>query len=255
MKAKLSLLMITKNADALLKKSLESAIELADEIVIIDGNSKNQTKEIANLFGAKIFNHDEEDLGKKREYGLKKVSGDWILVLDSDEIVSAELRKEIKMVLSSRLWGDKRMTTYGYLIPFQNHFLGRPIYYGGENYKMLRLFRKDSVFILPSLVHEGFTLKSGKTGELKNKIFHYSYRSLMQMFSKFSDYAFREARQKVANGERTDFRKIFFYPTHMFFARFIKDRGYKDGIFRLPLDIGFAYMEFLTYLRMLFIKK
>lgn len=226
---KLSLLMIRNNSNDLLKKSLDSTSGLVNEYIII--------------------NNREVDLGKKRAEGLKKVTNEWVLALDSDEIVSAELQKEIVKLLNGSI-----VEYDGYLIPFQNHFLGRSINYGGENYKMLRLFRKDAVTIKPALIHEHFEI-SGKTGELKNKILHYSYRSLPQMFGKFTDYAFREAKQKLKNREKTSLKKIILYPLHMFWARFVEDKGFKDGLFRLPLDLGFAYMEFLTYVLIMFIKK
>ena len=130
--------------------------------------------------------------------------------------------------------------------------MGRPVNRGGEDYKMLRLFRKDSVLITPALVHEGFRLKKEEVGMLKSKILHYSYRSLTQMYAKFTNYAVREAKQKAEKREKTSLKKIFFYPLHMFWARFIEDRGYKDGIFRIPLDVGFAYMELLTYILLWF---
>lgn len=246
MKSKLSLLIITKNAQVLIEKTLESVKGLVDEIIVVDDYSGDKTVEIAKKYGAKVFLHHGEDLGKQKRYGLKKVTGEWVLMLDSDETVSKELYKEIAKLLNGHM--AKRN---GYMIPFQNHFLGRPVNYGGEDYKMLRLLRKEAVLIKPSLVHEKFELKSGKAGELKGKIYHYSYRTLTQMFSKFTDYALREARQKARKGEKTSLRKIFLYPLHMFWARFIKDKGYKDELFRIPLDLGFAYMEFLTYLFLL----
>ena len=75
------------------------------------------------------------------------------------------------------------------------------------------------------------------------------------MYKKFTDYAIRNASEKLKKGEKTSIKKIFIYPVHMFWARFIKDKGYKDGFFRMPLDIGFAYMEFLTYFLLIFKKK
>ena len=75
------------------------------------------------------------------------------------------------------------------------------------------------------------------------------------MYKKFTDYAIREAKQRRLNGESTSLKKIVMYPPHMFWARFIKDEGYRDGLFRIPLDLGFAYMEFLTYMTMLFLPK
>lgn len=242
----LSVLIITKNADELLRKCLNSVKNLADEIVVVDDYSKDKTIEIAKEFKAKIYKNHEKDLGKQRAYELSKVSREWVLVLDSDEIVSIQLKEEIVQLLNCSI------AKPGFHIPFQNHFLGRQVNYGGENYKMLRLFRKDSVTIEPALVHESFKLKKGKAGELKNKIIHYSYRSLFQIFTKFTEYAIREAKQKAIKGEKTSLQKIFLYPLHMFWARFIKDKGYKDGMFRIPLDLGFTYMEWLTYMLLLF---
>jgi len=250
MKLNLSLLIITKNAQETLEKTLLSAKDLVNEVIIVDDNSTDKTREIAKKYQAKIFIHQEKDYGKQRSYGLKKCQNKWVLVLDSDEILSPALKEEI-----GRLFKTRKVESYaGFLIPFQNHFLGRPVNYGGENYKMLRLFKKERVEVKPSLVHERFEVKKGRIGELKNKINHYSYRSLWSMFKKFTDYAIREAEQKFKRNERITFKKLFLYAPHMFYARFIKDKGYKDGLFRIPLDLGFAYMEFLTYWRLLYIK-
>ncbi len=241
MKTKLSLLMITKNAGELLEKSLTSVIGLVEEIVIIDNYSSDKTVIIAKKFRTKIYFNRELDLGKQRGFGLDKVSNDWILVLDSDEVVTQKLAKEIKLKIE-----NCKLKIDGYYIPFQNHFLGRKIRYGGENYKKLILFKKNKVKIKAALVHEKFEV-IGKIGYLKNKIYHYSYRSFWQMYKKFTDYAIREIKQKLKKNEKSSFKKIFFYPIHMFWTRFIKDKGYKDGLFRIPLDLGFAYMEFVTY--------
>ncbi|MBI4225807.1 glycosyltransferase family 2 protein, partial [Candidatus Roizmanbacteria bacterium] len=250
MKLKLSLLMISKNAEQLLEKSLQSSKGLVDEIIMIDNYSKDRTCEIAKKYRAKIYQHKENDLGKQRAYGLKKVTGDWVLVLDADEILSEELKREIVSLFHGSI-----VKKNGYLIPFQSHFLGKPVNHGGENYKKLWLFRKDAVVIDSALVHERFALKKGKIGELKHKIYHYSYRSFSQTFRKFTDYAVREAKQKIRKGEKTGLKKIILYPLHMFWSRFIEDKGYKDGIFRIPLDLGFAYMEFLTYFMMIFFER
>ncbi len=71
------------------------------------------------------------------------------------------------------------------------------------------------------------------------------------MFAKSTDYAHREAQRKRKNGEHAGILKLVTYPVHMFYARYIKDKGYRDHISRIILDLGFAYMEFLTYLLLL----
>ncbi len=251
MKSSLSLVMITKNAEELLEKSLESVQGLVDEIILVDDYSKDRTLEIARKYGANIYLRQERNLGKQKAYGLQKAKGEWILFLDSDEILPPYLKKEILIILKSKVQ-DLKSNIVAYRIPYQNHFLGRPIHHGGENYEMIRLFKKKHAISHPSLVHEKIEIETGKIERLKHKIYHYSYRSFIQLYTKFTDYAVREAEQKHAKKEKTSLKKIFLYPLHMFWARFIEDKGYKDGIFRLPLDIGFAYMEFLTYLLMLF---
>ena len=247
MKVLRSLVIITKNAGATLDRVLGSVKDIVDEIVVVDDRSTDNTLLIAKAYGAKVFKHHEYDLGKQRLYAMKKAKGKWILVLDADEWLTKELKKEIATLLHCSI-----VKYDGFYIPFQTHFLGKPLRYGGENYKKLILFRKDSVMIKPALVHEKYELIKGKTGYLKHRAYHYSYQSITEMFKIFTDYAIRDAEQKIKNGEKSSFKKIFIYPIHMFWARFINDKGYKDGLRRLPLDIGFAYMEFLTYLLLLF---
>lgn len=239
----LSVVVITKNSGETLERCLLSVCNLADEIILIDDSSTDSTVAIGKQFNAQIYDYRERNLGAKRAFGLEKATREWVLAIDADEIVSPELLEEIKQKLS-----DPKIIkgVCGYIIPFKNHFLGKPVRYGGEQYKMLRLFRRSLVRIEPSLVHEHFIV-DGHPELMEHHIHHYSYRTLGQMYRKFTNYAVREAQQKAAKGEWSSWKKVLLYPPHMFYARFIEDFGYKDGIFRIPLDIGFAYMEFLTY--------
>jgi len=243
--------MITKNSADTLAKSLESIKDLVNEMIIVDSYSADKTAEIARAFGAVIYFQPYRSEGEQRKIALTKAHGDWILILDSDEIVSSKLKEEIKESLSTI---PKHS---GFIIPFKNHFLGRVVRHGGETYQKLRLFKRKSkdISVRDVIVHAELKGDKRAIGMLKNKIYHYSYRSLSQMYIKFTDYALREAKQKKRQGERTSLKKIVLYPVHMFWARFVEDKGYKDGFFRIPLDAGFAYMEFLTYFSMLFLKK
>ncbi len=242
MKPSLSLVMITKNAEALLDTCLDSVKDLADEIIAIDDYSQDRTIEILKHHRATIFNHHEYDLGKQRLFGLKKANGTWILVIDSDEVLSPALKKEIYSVIH-----DKRQPLSGFFIRFQTHFLGKPLHHGGEAYKKMILFKKNKVDIKAASVHEKYELTRGRTGTLKHEVYHYSYRSLWEMYGKFTDYSIRDAKDRIKRNETVGIKHLTLYPIHMFWSRFIADKGYRDGIFRLPLDLGFAYMELLTY--------
>jgi glycosyltransferase involved in cell wall biosynthesis len=240
----LTLLTTTFNSQETVEKTLKSVENLVDEIVVVDDGSTDKTIEIVNKYKGKIIGYRSKNLGLQYQKGLKKVKTKWVLILDSDEYLSDDLYKELKTLFLNKKKLEKHD---GYFIPFQNHFLGKPVNFGGEDYKMLRLFRKNKVIITPEKTHQKYLLRSKKVGFLTGKIIHYSYRSLWQTYKKFTYYGLEEAKKKFKENEKITLKKLFFYPVHMFYARFIKDKGYKDGLFRIPLDLGFAYMEFLTY--------
>lgn len=247
MEDKLSLVMITYNAQVMLEKVLLSVKGLVDEIVIVDSYSNDNTIKIAKKYNARIYYKIYKDEGEQRNFGLEKVTCEWILTLDADEIVSPQLKKDIIEIL-------KNNTEFvAFKIPYQNFFLGRTLNYGGENYEMIRLFRKNYGYAQPYQIHSQYKIKKGKIGILTGKIYHYSYQSLSQLYIKFTQYAMREAKVKKSKKETTSIKKIFLYPFHMFWTRFIEEKGYKDGLIRIPLDLGFAYMEFLTYFLLLFV--
>jgi glycosyltransferase involved in cell wall biosynthesis len=241
----LSCILITKNAAETLARTLASVTDLADEIIIADDCSTDGTVEIAKSYGARVIHSPEPSEGKQRIVSLQAARGEWVLCLDSDEVVSPELHQEIKAILHSSQ--TQKHQPSGYLIPYTNFFLGHPVRHGGESYQALRLFRRNAVKVDVQPIHATFVLTSGRSGVTTGTIYHYSYRSLAQVFRKFTQYSFREAARKHAAGERSGLKQITLYPIHMFYARFIEDKGYKDGLFRIPLDLAFAYMEFLTY--------
>ncbi|MDO8610674.1 MAG: glycosyltransferase family 2 protein [bacterium] len=246
----LSLVIIIKNAEKLLENTLLSCNDLVDEIIAVDDYSTDSTIDILKKYNAKIYSHHEMDLGLQRKYALKKAYGKWILILDSDEMLTSEVKKEISEIIKKDL-----NSIDGYWVPFQTHFLGKPLYHGGETYKKMVFFKKDKVKIKANLVHEKYEVEEKRAGVLKNKILHFSYENIFFMYKKFHDYALRAGKQKLKDGEKSTLKKIIMYPIHMFYARFVHDKGYKDGLIRIPLDFGFAYMEFVSYLYIYFNQK
>ena len=251
MKRTVSAVLITKNPGKILEKTLSAIYQWVDEIIIVDDFSRDSTRVIAKEYGAKLFIRKGRDIGMQREYGIAHTSSEYILLLDSDEVLSERLQKEI----ASLLRGATPLFDV-YEIPFVNHLWGRPLYHGGENYKKTCLFRKNAAHISNALAHQQVIIEPGKTkGILLNPILHFSYQSLGLTKQKFKDYALRVAIQKKKSGERSSVMKIVTYPPHMVWARFITDRGYKDGIFRLPLDLLFGYMELMIYLYLFALQK
>jgi glycosyltransferase involved in cell wall biosynthesis len=115
-KTDISLLMITKNAEKTLELSLNSVKNFVSEIIVVDGGSTDKTLEILKKFRAKVFHYQGQNWGHQCQIGLEKVTGDWVLVLDSDEVVSKKLKEEIVSLLHGSIVKEA-----GYEISFQSH--------------------------------------------------------------------------------------------------------------------------------------
>ncbi|KXK07619.1 MAG: SPBc2 prophage-derived glycosyltransferase SunS [Microgenomates bacterium OLB22] len=222
---------------------LASVSDWVDEMVVVDDFSTDDTAQICHAHGATVIRRHEYDLGAQKAFALSQAKGEWILHLDADERVSPDLKTQILKAIQ-----DKKFD--GYKIRYLNHFLGHPVRHGGEDYSMIRLFRRSKYHISSSPVHEHVTV-AGAMGELQGPMLHYSYRTIPQVLQKFTDYARREAKRKRAAEETVTLRKLFIDPPHLVWARYVESGGYKDGVFRLLLDIAFGYMEFMTYIFLL----
>lgn len=249
MKPGISLVTATKNNQDTIEKTFRSVKGVVDEIVVVDNGSVDNTLKIAKKYQAKVVRYHGDNLGRQYQKGVSQAKNQWILILDSDESLSQPLRKELQFLLAKpRLFNQFDV----YSLPFQSYFFGKKLQYGGENYRKYCLFKKNKLIISSSKIHQEYYPKTKKIGFLKKKVNHYSYRNLFQIINKFSFYAKESAKIKFRNGERSSLKKLTLYPLHMFYARFIKDQGYKDGGFRFLLDLLFAYMEALTYIYLLY---
>lgn len=240
----LSIVMITRNSGEVVEGALKSVAGLGNELLVGDGESKDGTVEMVKKYGGTVVPQKKDaPLGVRKQELVERAKSDWILVLDADERVSEELREEIKKLKNGRTGRQ----CAAYRIPYQNYVFGRPVYYGGEKYAKVRFFRKGFAQISPESLHEEIIVKDGKVGELKGIIHHYSYRSPWKLFSKFTQYAWIAAREKKWQGATLSVKKLFLYGPHMFWARFIKEKGYKDGWRGLVLALAFGYMEGISY--------
>lgn len=188
-----------------------------------------------------IDTNDNEYLGIRKQNLVELADEGWILILDTDETVSPQLLTEINGVIKGA-----PEDIHGYEIPFQNYFFGQPVYYGGEKYSKVRLFRRKYGSITPVPIHEEVVVK-GKIGKLKGVIHHYSYSTPWQVLSKFSRYAWLVAGEKYKAHERVTLKKLLMYGPHMFWARCIKDESWRDGWRGVVLALFFGYMEAIIY--------
>lgn len=237
----ISVVIITKNAGDVIHDCLVSVDGLWSELLVADDHSTDKTLENVLRFGGKLIHLDGLNLGERKKKLVSMAKFDWVLVIDSDERVSKELYNEIQVIVS-----HKKTKEVGFSIPYQNFVFGKPVYYGGEQYSKVRLFRKKFGTVSAVALHEEVEIE-GVIGKTRGVLYHHSYRTVWQLFRKFTGYAGVAAYEKQRVHEIVSVRKLFLYGPHMFLARFIEDSGWKDGWRGFVLAFAFGYLESLTY--------
>jgi len=234
---KISTVIITGNEENNIKDCLKS-VHWADEIILVDSESKDKTVKIANEFTDKVFIHKWEGYSSQKTYALSLAKNDWILSIDADERVSEDLAKEI---LETDL--DKYN---GYFIKRDNYFLGKLIRgCGWGNDMQLRLFKKSETKLSERMVHEKFIV-NGSVSKLKNNFSHYSYSNFKDAFIKINNYSSLEANEKVDKKSVNIFTLLFSPPIH-FLHHLIIRKGFLDGIYGVII----SYMHMITKLQVL----
>ena len=244
-KVKISSLVLTHNSEATLEECLES-LQWVDEIVLIDDISTDKTQEIATKYNARVWIRKLDDFSSQRNFGLEKCTNEWALVLDSDERISVELKKEIEFILS------RPCIESGFQIPRKNLFMRtwiRSIY---PDY-CLRLFRRAEGRY-QGAVHESLDI-NGVIGKLKNPILHVSYRNIEEILQKTNHYTTLSAQELYNKGKKASFLDIILRPIHTFVKIYFIKRGFLDGIPGLILHILSGYYTFIKYTKLYFLVK
>jgi len=240
---KISGVIITKNEEERLADCLDS-LSFCNEIIVVDSDSKDRTSEIAKRMGAKVFIHKGDSFAKKREFGLEKATGDFILYVDADERVSPELVSSIKYQVSS----IHNAKTTAFRLKRKNFYFGNHEWPYVE--KLERLFIKGSLRSWRGNLHETPVFE-GEVGELDGFLMHYTHRDLSSMVSKTIEWSKIEAdlRFKSNHPKMTWWR----FPRVMlgaFFDSYIKQKGWKVGTVGLIESIYQSFSIFITYARL-----
>ncbi len=173
----------------------------ADEIVVVDSGSTDETLSIANEYSCKIIYRKFDGFGTQKYFAVEQAKNDWIFIVDADEVVTEELKNEIDFTLQNT-------DCQGFMIPNTLIFLGEIMRIGRE-YKMphLRLFDRKFGNYNDREVHEDIVL-NGKTMTLKNHVLHYSYADLAECFQKINNYSSRGASELFKRGKKASLLKI-----------------------------------------------
>lgn len=235
----ISAVIIAKNEEKNIKICIES-LKWCDEVLVIDDNSTDKTKEIAEKASAKVFTRDmQNDFSSQRNFALEKTKGEWVLFIDADERISHSLQYEI-IQLVSRPFNDVN----GYFMKRSDHMWGRKIRFGETaSIKLLRLGKKGKGE-WKGRVHERWIV-SGKKELLMNSLDHYPHPSIKEFLSEINHYSTLRSQELFAKKVKVSMLGIVVFPK----AKFIHNYFFRLGIFDgVPGVVIAGMMSFHSFL-------
>ena len=239
----LSVVILTKNEEKNIKECLESVIGWADDIVVVDDESADNTVDIAKEYGCRIIERRMDIEGRHRNFAYSQTKNLWVLSLDADERLTEELKKEIETVISSQVKYN------GFTIPRRNYIGNYWVRYGGwYPSPQLKLFRKDKFRYEEVNVHPRAFMNE-PCGHLKSDIMHYSYKNLEDFFSKLNNQTSREAQKWLAQNKPMRLGKFVWRTFDRFIRTYIGRKGYKDGFIGFVVAFNAALYQFISYLK------
>ena len=240
---KISLVMIAKNEEKNIAKSLESVKGLVSEIIVVDSGSTDNTNKVAQSYGAKIFKRPFDNFSAQKNYALSLSLNEWVLHLDADEVLSQELKEEIKKIMEAPEYD-------GYILTRENFFLGRKMKYSGiAKEDRLRLAKKSLSKYVGGIIHEELVV-NGKTGKLNNVFYHYTCQNLDGYFNKFEQYTTFGALKMLDKNKKAKIVDIIFRPPLEFIKRYILKLGFLDGFEGFVWAVLGSYYSFAKYMKL-----
>ena len=250
---KISVIILTKNEEPVVKDCLES-VKWADEIVVVDHGSTDKTLEIVKKFGVKkiVRAPENSNFSDRRNSGAEEASGEWLLYVDADEKTTPDLREEILEVIQRYNNATMKQSFPAYAIPRKNIRLTKVLYHGGwwPDY-VLRLMKKDKLVRWEGELHEQPKI-DGRVGKLKKAFLHFSHRG-----------SFEHKMQNTINWSKIEAEKLYQagHPPmtvlrfisamwREFYKRMIRYQAWRDGIEGVIEAIYQVFSVFVTYARL-----
>lgn len=233
----------TFNEASCLARCIESAKEFADELLIVDSFSTDETLEIARAYGAKIIQREYENSASQKNWAIPQAKYEWILLLDADEWLTPSLAAELRELKAH----PSRLKHTGYWIYRANRFLGKRVRFSGlQGDKVIRLFQRDQCRYEPKHVHAEIVAE-GSLGRLRGKLNHDTYKGIAQWEQKLHRYADWQARDYDKRmGPITPYHTVI-KPAWRFFKHFILRGGILDGTIGYKVSAYAAWAVWLRY--------
>lgn len=229
---KLSVVLTVYNEEENIKTCLES-VKWADEIIVVDDSSTDDTVSIAKKYTSKIYPHKSAGyVEPSRNFAISKATGDWILLLDADETIPNDLAKKIKEVINSEgvdyVWIPRKNIIFGKWIQNQGWWPD----YNVRLFKKGTVTWKDKIHSKPEINGEGIYIQP----EEDLAILHQNYKSVSQFLKKLDKYTDVEAQEFIQDKKHFSKELLLSKPTEEFLTRMFAFKGYEDSYHGLLLS-------------------
>lgn len=250
MKKTLSVVLATYNEQQNIEKCLKSVKSIANEIIVVDGSSKDKTRELAKKLGAKVFKVKNKPIFHiNKQLAVDRAKGDWILQLDADEQLTPLLRKEIVKQIN-----QKDQPHNGFYLPRKNFFLTRFLTKGGQypDY-VIRLFKNKKGHFPCLSVHEQINIQ-GSVGYLTNDLLHYSDPDFNRYVKRFNRYTDLDAKDLFNKNQKpnlwigTDY--LVLKPWGWFLKTYFRHLGFVDGLPGFIFSIMSSFRFVVIYFKL-----
>ncbi len=239
----LSIIYTTFNETDIIERSLASVEGWSDDLQVVDSFSTDGTAELLSgrsdiVFSQRAY-HGPSD---QKNWAIARARHEWILLLDADEIVTADVRREIDDLLASEELKD------AYWIRRTNYFMGRRIRYSGwGNDRVVRFFHRDRARYNDRQVHEEIQLDGLRVGVLTGRLQHFTFKNLDHFLDKTRRYARWKAMDQAGTTPRITYFHLLVKPVFRFFNQYVFQGGFRDGREGLIICYVMAYGVFLRY--------
>lgn len=243
----LSAIIITKNEEKNLRRTLASLQGIADEIIVVDSYSTDKTQEICQEFEVKFIQKEWEGYAKTKNWANQQASSDYILSLDADEMLSEELKTSILFVKNNH------SGIFAYKINRLTNYCGKWIRHcGWYPEHRPRLFDRRITKWEGDFVHERLVSTSDiKWTTLKGDCYHYSFYTVSQHIDKINHFSSLAAEERLDKGKTISIIKLLFSPPIKFFIIFFLRLGFLDGIYGFTIAMLSSWHNFLREIKML----
>ena len=247
---KISVVIICKDEEDEIGRTLKSLIGLTDDIVVLDNGSTDNTKSIIIASGARLIEGSWEGFGKTKNKATNFAKYDWVLNLDADESIDQELKDSL---LHLSLQNDNEV----FEIKFKN-FFGETYLRFGEwgGDKHVRLFNRRKVHWNEAVVHEGLVLPNDvKIKRVRGFVLHYTVKNRAEFASKMTKYGRLNAEKYAREGKRSSWAQIYLAPVFSFLKYYIFKLGFLDGRAGYTCAKMGSYYTHIKYARLLELNK